>query len=286
MNKMRRLLISTLCVLFLIPVSIVSADSSGKYLCLGNDLSDEQKSIVLDLLDIEEDELDDWEIITVTNAEEHEYLDDYLSSSVIGTYAISSASIETSDTTGITVTTTNINYCTSGMYENALATAGVENASVHVVAPTEITGTAALVGIMKAYEDMTGEEIDDDAKEAATEELVTTGEISESIGTDEAEQLIADVKAEVTSSEDSLSTSELEEIIEESAEKLDITLTDDEIDSIVSLMKKIDDLDLDYEQLYEQAKSIYQELKSNESLWSNIKSFCKTILEAILSLFE
>ena len=38
------------------------------------------------------------------------------------------------------------------MYENALTTAGVTDATVTVAGPFNITGTAALVGAMNAYE--------------------------------------------------------------------------------------------------------------------------------------
>ena len=51
------------------------------------------------------------------------------------------------------------------MYKNALATAGISDANIIVAGPFELSGTAALVGILKAYKDMTGEEVDDDLVE-------------------------------------------------------------------------------------------------------------------------
>ena len=65
------------------------------------------------------------------------------------------------------------------MYQNALATAGVENVDVTVAAPLSISGTAALVGTMEAYENMTGDAIEADNVEAATNELVVTSELGE-----------------------------------------------------------------------------------------------------------
>ena len=67
----------------------VSADAVEEkpYLSLGADLSKNQKSKVLELLDVDEKALDQYNIVTVTNADEHKYLDDYLDSSVIGTKA-------------------------------------------------------------------------------------------------------------------------------------------------------------------------------------------------------
>ena len=106
----------------------VSADAVEEkpYLSLGADLSASQKSKVLELLGVKENELDQYKVVKVTNKDEHKYLDDYLDSSVIGTHALSSVLIEKRDKgEGIDVTTKNITYCTAGMYENALTTAGV-----------------------------------------------------------------------------------------------------------------------------------------------------------------
>ena len=74
----------------------VSADAVEEkpYLSLGADLSKDQKSKVLELLDVDEKALDQYNIVTVTNADEHKYLDDYLDSSVIGTKALSSVLVE------------------------------------------------------------------------------------------------------------------------------------------------------------------------------------------------
>ena len=68
------------------------------------------------------------------------------------------------DGNGVNVTTQNISYCTSGMYRNALITAGIKNADVKVAGPFKISGTAALVGVMKAYEEMTGKKIPEKRK--------------------------------------------------------------------------------------------------------------------------
>ena len=92
-------------------------------------------------------------------------------------------------------------YCTPGMYENALATAGIKDADIVVAGPFKISGTAALVGAIKSYENMTGEEVKEENVETATNELVITGQIAEDVGSQEkAEQLIGAIKGEVVSS--------------------------------------------------------------------------------------
>ena len=62
---------------------------------------------------------------------------------MIGTRALSSVLIEKKDKgNGIKVTTSNITYCTTGMYQNALATAGVTDADVRVAGPLYPTHTS------------------------------------------------------------------------------------------------------------------------------------------------
>ncbi len=156
------------------PMSVKADQIDAPYLALGADLNETEKSTVLSLLEINEADLSHYQVITVTNADEHKYLD----SSVIGTRALSSVLIEKKDKgNGIKVTTNNITYCTTGMYQNALATAGVTDADVHVAGPFNISGTAALVGAMEAYSNMTGETLKAENADAATEELVTTSDL-------------------------------------------------------------------------------------------------------------
>ena len=244
----------------------VSADAVEEkpYLSLGADLSKDQKSKVLELLDVDEKALDQYNIVTVTNADEHKYLDDYLDSSVIGTKALSSVLVEKRDKgEGIDVTTKNITYCTAGMYENALTTAGVTDATVTVAGPFNITGTAALVGAMNAYEDMTGEDISSESKDAATNELVVTSELADQLNdSDKAEQFLALIKEKVLS-DDAKSESDINDIIDECSKDLDITVTDNQKAQIAELMQKINKLDLNVNDLKEGAKIVVPNDPSN-----------------------
>ena len=160
-------------------VTIFAAEENRPYLALGADLSEEQKNTVLSLMDIDTANLDEYDVTYITNEEEHQYLDAYVDPAKIGTRSLSSVVItQRKKGSGLNITTKNINFCTVGMYQNALATAGVTDADIIVAGPTQISGTAALVGIFKAYEDMTGEEIDENVIDAALNELVVTGELT------------------------------------------------------------------------------------------------------------
>lgn len=243
-----------------IPVQADQVDAP--YLALGADLSETEKSTVLKLLEVDPAKLDQYMVVTVTNQDEHNYLDAYMDASVIGSRALSSVVVEKKEAgTGIKVKTQNITYCTTGMYQNALATAGLENAEIRVAGPFQISGTAALVGAMKAYGAMTGETIASENAEAATEELVTTSELGETLqDQSKAEELIGVVK-DVIVSEDITEPEKIEAVIDEAAQKLEIELAEEDKAKISSLMEKIGDLDLDVDALKEQAQDLYEKLE-------------------------
>lgn len=260
------------------------------YLSLGADLNQKEKATVLELLGVEENELDEYTVVTVTNQDEHEYLDNYLSASVIGSRALSSVLVEkTEKGDGIDVTTKNITYCTEGMYENALTTAGIEDADVVVAGPFNITGTAALVGAMNAYEDMTGETISEESKDAATNELVVTSELANELADSEkAEQFLALIKEEVLSA-DIKDEEDINQVIEDCEEKMQIELTDEQRQQIAELMEKINGLDLDLDVLKQQASDIYDELSklniNTEGFFAKIQAALSQILEYLSNLF-
>ncbi len=303
--KFKNLLKTALCFLFVlsfvigyIPSNMTVAKADAEYgdtmVTLGADLNADERKTVLSLLEVTEDDLKTMTVLGITNQDEHDYLDDYLPASVIGTRALSSIKlVKAEEGTGTKVTTKNISYCTDTMYVNALATAGIKDAYVTVAGPFSISGTAALVGTMKAYEEMTGDEIDEDVKDAATNELVITGEIAEAIGdSDKASELIGYVKNEVL--EKGLKNEdEIRKVIDEAANEMGVSLTEDEINSIISIMKKLSALDIDLDSIKDQAKGLYDKLEGldidtekAEGVWNNIVSFFKGIYDKIIEAFS
>lgn len=266
-------------------VTVNAADQDAPYLALGADLSEQEKATVLSLLEVEPSQLDQYTIVEVTNAEEHEYLGSYLAASVIGTRSLSSVVVEqTEEGSGIQVTTSNISYCTTDMYQNALATAGLQNAEIRVAGPFNISGTAALVGAMKAYGAMTGNEIEAENADAATEELVITSELGEELGDQEAASNLIGAVKDIIVAQEVTDPEKIEAIIKDTAQQLGITLTDKDIEKIRDLMSKIGDLDLDVEALKAQAKELYNKL---ESLDINIsEEQVKGFFDIIMSWFQ
>ena len=54
---------------------------SGGYISLGADLTSDEKAKVLALFGVDEKDLDNYKVVYVTNQEEHQYLDSYISRS-------------------------------------------------------------------------------------------------------------------------------------------------------------------------------------------------------------
>ncbi|MDE6907457.1 DUF1002 domain-containing protein [Hominisplanchenecus murintestinalis] len=267
----------------------VDAVIDKPYVALGADLKESERAKVLELLGVTEAELKDYDVVTITNEDEHKYLDSYLDAGVIGTRALSSVMVVGKEAgNGINVSTNNISYCTSGMYRNALITAGVEDADITVAGPFSISGTAALVGAIKAYETMTGEEVPEVNLDAANNELVITGEIVESVGDPEkVEQLMALVKQEVA--EGAVSGSEdIKNLVKQAADELEIRLSDEDRDKITGLMDKIDGLDLNVDAIKEQAKDLYHKLENLDFNFDaeSVGNFFTRIIDAIVGFFQ
>lgn len=237
-------------------------DGVKGYLALGSDLSQDQLSIVLNLLGIPVTDLGSYSVVYITNADEHASLDQYIDPAVIGTKSLSSVLVKPAEKGhGVVVTTQNINYCTTNMYRNALITAGVEDADISVVAPTQISGTAGLIGAMKAYEQMTGDNVSDAALDTALNELVTTGEISDAVGDNaEVEELISYVKAQIAAN-DLDTEEEIEAAIRQGMKEFNVELSEEEIKQIVDLMMKIKAMGIDFSVLADQAADIYAKYK-------------------------
>ena len=243
-------------------VTANAASDDKPILALGADLSTDQRAAVLGLLGVDESELANYDVISITNAEEHQYLDAYLSSSVIGTHALSSVLIRPAEEgAGLNVTTYNISYCTIDMYTNALLTAGLQDANVFVAAPSNISGTSALIGAVKGYADMTGTKVDEQALETAVNELVVTGDLGDQLGDSEtASDMVAYIKQQILEN-NVKDNADIEKIIRAAMDKFNIKLTDDQVQQLIGLMNKISKLDIDVDALSKQATEIYNKLK-------------------------
>ncbi len=246
---------------------VVRADSS-KVVTLGANLTDSQKNSMYEYFGTSSDKA---EVIEVTNADERKYLEGVAPDEQIGTRTYSCSYVEPTTSGGIQVKVSNLTYVTSSMISSTLLTSGVENCNVVAASPIEVSGTGALTGIMMAYEKATGTTLNDDQKAAATDELVTTGDLANDIGQDKAESVMNDVKKDVI--EDGLTdTDDIQNAVENAAKDNNVTLTQEQIDKITELMKNISQYDYDVKALKNTLDNI--DGKSGgffSNLWSSIK---------------
>ncbi len=289
----KKLLAWVLAMVMLVNSGITAFAAEGEpILALGANLSAEQQAVVLSLLGVDPAELENYEVLYVTNEMEHAYLDAYMDPSVIGTRALSSVLIQPAEEgEGLNITTHNISYCTIDMYKNALITAGLEDAEVIVAGPTNISGTSALIGAVKGYEQMTGEEVGEECLEAAVNEIVVTGELGDVLGDSEkASDIIAYIKQQIIEAGVS-SDKDIEEIIRNAAKEFNIQLSEEDIAKLVELMNKISNLDIDVDALAKQAGELYEKLKGMGLSLENIDTekvgnFLTRILDGIVGFIK
>ncbi|MGM9986743.1 MAG: DUF1002 domain-containing protein [Bacillaceae bacterium] len=214
----------------------------------GEDLTKEQRTALLKEMEYKDGET----IITVSNKEEHTYLGGVIPAAQIGTKALSSSKITMKENkTGIIVITKNINWVTPKMYTNALVTAGVKDAEVYVTAPLNVSGTAALTGLMKAYELSSGKEIDDATKKVANEEMVTTAKLGSEIGDEKANNLVTNIK-ERMAQEEPTTEKEIHGIVTDVAKDLSIQLDQETETKLVALFQKMQEANVDWDNIKEQ----------------------------------
>lgn len=277
-----------LLVIFMILSSVVLFSGnkvladSYKVVTLGGDLTEKQKNSMLEYFGVDRQDAD---IIEVHIDEEKKYLSDIATSDEIGTKSISCAYVEPTTNGGLNVTTNNISWVSSSMIENALITAGVKNANVKAAAPFKVSGTAALTGILKGYENSSaGSKIDENKKKVANDELMTTGEIGDKIGKDKAAGLINDIKTQVV--KDKPKTEDgIRDIVQNVVNNYNINLSSDDIDKITSLMNKINGLDLKFGDIKNQLGGVADNLKGVLSS-DETKGFFASIVSAIKSFFS
>lgn len=282
-----RLLMSKLLAAFmmlsmlLVPGNIVHADAY-KVVTLGGDLTESQKSDMLKYFNVNKDEAN---VIQVNIDEEKKYLGDTASSSQIGTKSISCAYVEPTSSGGLNVSTHNIYWVNSNMIKNALITAGIKNANVKAAAPFNVSGTAALTGILKGFENSSnGTKIDEDKKKVANDELVTTGEIGDKIGKDKAAGLMNDIKTEVIKDKPK-DSDEVKKIVENVTNNYNVNLGSDDINKITDLMNKINGLNLSFSDLKGQLNSVTDKLK-NVMTSDEAQGFFTKLMNSIKSFFS
>lgn len=230
----------------LVPTVPAMADAM-KVVTLGADLSDEQKNTMLKYFKVDSSQA---QIIYVTNQDERDHLSSYVPLEQIGTRTVSCAYVKPTTSGGIKVRTANLNWVTCNMIASSLSTSGVTNCEVVAACPFEVSGTGALTGIQMAYETASGQKLDETKKELATEEMVVTGNLADSVGQNDATTVINQAKMQVIA-DNVQNADDIYNIVVNISNNNNVTLTDDEINTIVNLLQQISQQDYDYSEMQE-----------------------------------
>lgn len=286
MKNRKRLICVILAVLMLSSLSVTAfAEEGGQSRAvIGANLDDNQIAAVYQLFNVRRGEVTE---LTVTNAEERQYLEGYVDESIIGTRSISCVYVELlAEGAGMDVTTSNITWCTPEMYISALATAGITDAKIVVAAPFEVSGTAALTGVYKAYEDITGKKLDDLAKAVSTQELTITGELANEIGDMDSTSIVNDLKLMLDETAQ-MTDEEIKEQIVQIAARYNVSLTDNQINQLIQLCRSLEGLDADA--LKSRVEEVQNTLKKVSDAKTQVVGFVeqvKKVVTSIKSFFE
>ena len=262
----------------------LAVDEGEARAVIGANLTDEQIESVYTAFGVKRADVEE---LRVTNADERKYLEGYVDDSLIGTRSISCVYIEVlAEGAGLEVDTSNINWCTAQMYISALATAGITDARVIVAAPFEVSGTAALTGVYMAYEDITGEVLDETAKLVSTQELTLTAELAGQIGSYDSVEIVNELKLLLGETRN-MTDEELANEIRSIAKDIDVTLTDSQINQLISLCRAMEKLDP--AALKEKVESVQETIKKLGQAKETVSGFFQkvsNVVESIVNFFK
>lgn len=250
------LLIGSLCLSLCIPVTAYA--DGQKVVTLGADLTEDQKTAVLRYFGILGQNV---KTLTITNQDERAHLGSYVPLEQIGSHTYSCALVCPTTSGGIQVKTANLSWVTSNMIATTLSTSGVVNCDVLAASPFEVSGTGALTGIIMAYEAASGVQLDAGRKDLATQELVTTGAIANSIGQSQATNIVNEIKIEIIQGQ-VVEPAEVEEIVDETIADsgLEVELSEEDRALLTGLMTQIAEQQYDYEEVQDTLQRVEDNL--------------------------
>ena len=255
--KKRSVIAALLCSLCLTAGGAVPAMAdSARVVTLGADLTQDQKDTMMRYFKTDASQV---QILTITNQDEREHLGDYIPLEQIGTRTLSCAYVKPTQSGGIKVRTANLNYVTGNMIANALSTAGVTNCEAVAACPYEVSGTGALTGVIMAYESASGQKLDSTKKDLATKEVVVTGDLAQQVGNDNATNIINHAKLQIIG-DNIQNADEIYNIVNNIAVQNNVTLSQEEMETIVALLQEIAQQSYDIEQMKETLENIQQNL--------------------------
>lgn len=297
---MRKIILSILFLLM--PLSVSHADSLDKPMfAYGESLTDAEIEQTKKDLNVKENS--DSMIVNISE------MNDLLQDNYKYDQVYSSAYIEPNDLGGIktTIITPNtITVKTEAQYTNAAITAGANNVNIKVSSVKPVDGSGALAGLYKAYEKK-GIKLNRENIKVAQEELnllsnISTKNVSKKGFTDEQfNKAIAEIKKQIIETKKENLGKPLEEdkvktIVVNVINNFELNeyITEDQINSIVSLMMKFQGINISPEQVKELTnlgKGLFEKgtqiFKDASKTWENVDEKERpSTLERFSNLFK
>lgn len=216
-------------------LAIPSFADATRVVTLGNDLSLQQKVQMLQYFGVDENSV---EIIYVNNDQERYYLGAYIPLEQIGDRTFSCSYVKPTTSGGIQIKTANLDYVTCNMIATTLSTCGVTNCQVVAASPIVVSGTGALTGIILAYQQASGETLDETKVELANREMVVTAGLSEQVGQSNAIAIVNETKYE-TIENNITNIEEINNVVNNISNEYNIEIQDSQKEEIANLVAEI-----------------------------------------------
>ena len=147
-----------------------------------------------------------------------------------------------------------------------------------VAAPFPVSGTGAIAGIYKAYEDIAGQSLDEQAKDAGAQELTVTGELAEEIGADDSTTIIGELK-EMLDKTPNMTDEEIRETIRDIAARHKVRLTDAQVEQLLDLSRTLEKLDPDA--LKKRVEDARETIQKVEETMDQVVGFAESVKQLI-----
>jgi len=284
-SRHRSLVIALLALVVALSLAGIAYAKATKVVTVGADLTGPQRSEMLALFKVKEG--GSTAVLEVTNQEEREYLEGVVPDAQIGTRAISSVYVNVRDGggTGVDVQTKNITYVTEQTYANAAVTAGVKDADIFAAAPFPVSGTAALTGIFKGFEQASGEQLPEENKKTATEELQETAQVGEETGDREGVAELMKRAKEEMARQGLKDEASIRQVVINISNELNLDLSQEHIDQLTQILVQIGRLDLDVDSLTKQLQDFQDRIgltdEQAKGLLGRIGDFFRSLFDAL-----
>ncbi|WP_236636653.1 DUF1002 domain-containing protein [Exiguobacterium sp. SL-9] len=286
MNYMKPLValtIGSVVATSMIPKVNAEAIVDDTIVTLGESLSASQRDWVLERVEAPAG----IEPIITTAADEDKYLGDAVPQAQRGGGMYSSARIKLTDGTGLDIKTENVTWVTEDMYANALVTAGVTDADIYITSPIRVTGTSALTGIMKAYDqtaEETGIQLSEERKDLAQEELAVTSEIGKTVGQEDVAGLMNEIKAEIANQAPETNI-EIRDIVIQVLNQNNVQLSDSQLTQLTTLFENMQQANLDWGAISNGLQGAGQDVQAFLET-EEVQGFFARLFEALSNFFK